>query len=99
MIIQNFDILATTPLRKQALLIAEAGFQGVATLPLVQKHFVYNAESQTLSVRGQKFNLTPYKNIIVVGFGKAALQAVTGVQQALGNRITCGFVIDIAQGD
>jgi glycerate 2-kinase len=99
MIIQNFDTLATTPLRKQALLIAEAGFQGVATLPLVQQHFVYDHSIQTLYVRGQKFGLSKYKKIMVVGFGKAALQAVTGVQQTLGSRISCGFVIDIAQGD
>ncbi len=98
MIIQNFDTLATTSLRKQALLIAEAGYQGVATMPLVQRHFTYDDSIKTLTVRGQKFNLAQYKKVIVIGFGKAALHAVTGIQQALGPRISCGFVIDIEQG-
>jgi glycerate 2-kinase len=98
MIIKNFDILADSPLRKQALLIAEAGLQGIATAPLVKQHFRYNPQTKVLSVRGQKFATADYKKIVVVGFGKAALQAVTEIQTALGERISCGFVIDVAQG-
>jgi len=98
MIIKNFETLASTPLRKQALLIAEAGLQGVATAPLVKQHFRYNAKTQVLSVRGHKFAMADYKKIMVIGFGKVALQAVTEIQTALGERITCGFVIDVEQG-
>ena len=45
-IIKNFDRLATSMLRKQALTVVEAGFAAVNTKTAVEKNFVYNAKKQ-----------------------------------------------------
>jgi glycerate 2-kinase len=94
MLISNYDVIALTPLRKQALLIADAGLEAIGTGRLVREHFRYDSGSKILAVRGQNFETAGYKRVIVVGFGKAALQAVSGIREILGNRISCGFVID-----
>ena len=98
MIFQNFDQLATSPLRKQALLIAEAGFLAINTKEAVRRQFLYNEKSGQLSVMGEEFKLKDYKNVICVGFGKAAFDAVSEIQSILKDRIKCGFVIDLKDG-
>lgn len=98
-IIQNFDKLASSPLRKAALKIVEAGFLAVSTRSAVQKQFVYNPASGILKVQGKKFDLSDYSRIVCVGFGKAALEAVTAIQEILKNKITCGYVLDLKEGN
>lgn len=98
-IIKNFDQLATTSLRKQALTIAEAGYQAINTQNAVRQNFIYNPKKQLLRVFGEEFDLKKYKRIVCVGFGKAALEAVTAIQQILQDRISCGFVLDLKEGN
>jgi len=98
MIFSNYHTVALTPLRKQALLIADAGLEAIATERAVAAHFQYDEGSKVLKIRGQKFDTAGYKRVIVVGFGKAALQAATAIQKILGERISCGFVIDVVKG-
>ena len=97
-IIKNFEQLATSPLRRQALKIAEAGFKAINTTKAVQKNFIYDQEKDRLAVLGQEFKLDGYKRIILVGFGKAALEAATAINQILGDKISKGLVIDLKQG-
>lgn len=97
--IKNIQQLATSPLRKQGLQIAEAGFAAINTAAAVRKSFIFDAKKNKLKVLKQEFNLLKFKKIIVVGFGKAALEAVTEIQKILQNKITCGFVIDLKEGD
>ena len=98
-IIKNFDALATSALRKQVLDIAEAGFLAINTKSAVAKNFVYNEKKQHLTVCGQEFNLALYKRIVCVGFGKAALGAVTAIQNILKDKISCGYVLDLKEGN
>lgn len=98
-VIKNFGQLATSMQRKQALTVAEAGFEAINTRKSVKKQFIYDAKKQKLTVMGRKFNLPDYKKIVCVGFGKAALEAVTEIQQILKDKITCGYVLDLKEGD
>jgi glycerate-2-kinase len=52
-----------------------------------------------LHVCKQQYNLKNFKKIICVGFGKVALSAVTEIQKILRDKITCGFVIDLKEGN
>jgi glycerate-2-kinase len=99
MVIKNFEKLASSPLRGQALKIAEAGLSAINTAEFTRKHFLFDAKKQQLKILGRNFDLKPYKRIVCVGFGKAALEAVTEIQKILKDRISCGFVIDLTAGD
>lgn len=94
MLIKNFATLATTPLRKQALLIAEAGLQKIVEPSLLRQHLSFQPRHQTLSVRGKKFNLSAYQRIFIMGFGRGASQIVAEIQQAFPGHISGGLVID-----
>ena len=98
-IIKNFDRLATSMLRKQALTVVEAGFAAVNTKTAVEKNFVYNAKKQKLKIFNEQFDLAKFKRIVCVGFGKAALEAVTAVQAILKDKISCGYVLDLKEGN
>lgn len=97
-IIKNFNSLATSALRRQSLEIVEAGFESINTTKAVERNFVYNPKTQDLKVLKQKFNLREYKKIVCVGFGKAALEAVTAIQNVLKDKISCGYVLDLKEG-
>jgi glycerate 2-kinase len=99
MTIKNLEQLATNPGRKQALLIAQAGLAALNTSRLVEERLQYHQRSDTLTVRGQKFDLKNYQRVIVVGIGKGALQTVAAIKQILGSRISDGVVIDVAGGE
>jgi glycerate 2-kinase len=98
-IINNFSKLATSNLRKHALEVIEAGFNSINTEQVIQKHLVYMQSKNVLVACGKKFDLSIYKRIVCVGFGKAAFSAVSEIQKILKDRISCGFVIDLKDGD
>ncbi len=98
MIIKNFDKLASSGLRKQALTIVEAGLEAINTKQAVEKNFLFNEKSQELKIFNQKFDISKFKRIVCVGFGKAALEAVTAIQSILRNKISCGYVLDLKEG-
>jgi len=95
MIIQNFQKLATSSLRRQALLIAEAAFEAINTKKAIERNFVYNSKKQILKVQGKKFILSDYKNIVCAGFGKVSIEAVKEIQSILKDKITKGLVIGL----
>ncbi len=112
-IITNFDTLATSSLRRQALEITEAGFRAINTKQAVKRTVKYNPKKQVLEVgghepltakgglgtwHGKKYLLNGFDRVICIGFGKAAFNAVLELQNILGDKIKCGFVIDLKQG-
>ena len=98
-IIKNFDILASSPLRRQALQIAEAGLEAINTRIAVRRTVAYDARGQVMRVGGKKYRLQDFDRVVCVGFGKAAYDAVSELQAMLAGRISCGFVIDLKEGD
>ncbi len=96
--IKNYNQLATSVLRKQALLIAEAGFEAINTKKAVERNFIFEPKKQKLKIFKQEFEIGKFKRIVCIGFGKAALEAVTAIQQILKEKITCGYVLDLKEG-
>lgn len=98
-IIKNFDQLATSALRRQALLIAEAGYEAINTKKAVENAVDFDEKKNLLIVQKQKFNLAGKKKIIILGIGKAALEAASAIYKILGEKISAGYVIDVRDGD
>lgn len=113
-IIKNFDQLATSALRRAALEIVEAGLGAIDTKEAVRGAVKYNERKQILEIgghepltagggsgtwRSKKYQLTDFERVICVGFGKAAFNAVSELQNILGDKIKCGYVIDLKEGD
>jgi glycerate-2-kinase len=98
-IIKNYDDLITSELRKQALIIAESGYEAIDTEKVVRSRVLYNSKTTELRVEGQRFVLKNYKKVTCIGVGKVALAAMTELQKKLGSAMSCGFVIDLTQGE
>jgi glycerate 2-kinase len=98
-VIKNFDLLATSSLRRQALRIVEAGFAAIDTKTAVNRTVKYNQQKEILKVDGKSYPLADFERVICVGFGKAAFNAVSELQNILGDKIKCGFVIDLKEGN
>jgi len=95
--IKNFDQLAITENRRLALSVAEAGLAALDTekvildsVRLVDNH---------LSVLGENFDLSKFKNIKVVGFGKAVSAAAVALEKILGPKIKEGAVVGLDKAE
>ncbi|MFA4999178.1 MAG: DUF4147 domain-containing protein [Parcubacteria group bacterium] len=96
MFITNYKKIALTSLRKDALEIMKAGIDAV--LPETVLKNKLRLKKNVLLVDGRKVDLSRYKNIYVVGGGKAAYRTAKFVEGLLENRITDGVVIDVKKG-
>jgi glycerate-2-kinase len=94
--IKNFQNLASSQLRKDALLIAEAGLTAINTEQAFERNFVYHAPSQVLKLLGKRYALAKFKNIYCVAFGKASFAGMASVAKLLGSKLTAGFAIDVS---
>ena len=90
--IKNFDKLARTTPRRDALDILEAGYNSINTTCVVRKNIQVN--ETTLTVRGQEFQINDYENIFLIGFGKGSCEAVFEINSILTTHIKKGVVID-----
>src|ERR1035437_2554945 len=91
--IKNFDELATTENRKLALQIAEAGLDAIDTEKVMLDSV--KLEKNVLSIKGEKFDLSKFKKIKVVGFGKASCDGALALEKVLGDKIKEGAVIGL----
>jgi glycerate-2-kinase len=95
--IKNLDTLAITTNRKIALEIMNAGLNAINTEG-VMLDFV-KLENNILNISGQSFDLSKFKNIKVVGFGKSSGEAAVALDKILGDKITEGAVIGLEKVD
>jgi glycerate 2-kinase len=104
MIITNFKNLARNPLRKKALLIAEAGYQEIDIAKTVKQRI--NLKNGRLTVSGTitrdsagkhhlDINLNNYKNVFVVGIGKGSALASLALAKILGKGLSAGIALDV----
>ncbi|OGI82046.1 hypothetical protein A3I25_01110 [Candidatus Nomurabacteria bacterium RIFCSPLOWO2_02_FULL_42_17] len=91
--IKNFKELATTKNRETALLIAEAGLDAINTEKVILDSI--KLENNILLVQGQSFDLSKFKRIKVVGFGKASCDAAMALEKILEDKIKEGVVIGL----
>lgn len=95
--IKNFAQLATSPLRKDALEIIEAGLAAIDTNKII-KQSVKLHNNKLLQIKDTWLDLTKYRRVYFVGIGKAAFTAAKAVEEILGEYITDGIVLDVQGG-
>ncbi|MDO8504727.1 MAG: DUF4147 domain-containing protein [Candidatus Liptonbacteria bacterium] len=91
--IKNFDSLAVTPLRRAALIIAEAGLEAIDTEKVVRGQV--RIEGDTLHIGGEIASLKDIGRIVVITVGKCALDAAVVLEKVLGDRLTRGVALYI----
>lgn len=91
--IKNFNEIATTSNRRMALEIIESGLDAINTEKVIYSSFLLN--ENILSIKGQEFDLSKFKKIKVVGFGKSSCEAALALEKILGSRIEKGAVIGL----
>jgi hydroxypyruvate reductase len=91
--IKNFDTLAKTSARRDALTIVEAGYQAIDT-DAALRAFV-QLLGDTLSVGERAYKLTEYEHIYIVGCGKVACRAAATLEDILKGKVSGGAVIGV----
>jgi glycerate-2-kinase len=92
--IQNFEKLAENDLRRDALTIAEAGYEAINVgSTLKQKLHIENDE---LTVGDKKYSLKN-RRIFFVSVGKCAFVAAAAIEELLGERLTSGIALDVSK--
>lgn len=91
-LITNLSELSTNTEKSNALQIVNAGFLTINTKEAIKKNITLTQNN--LIINGKIFNLDLYKNIYVIGFGKASSHATAELENVLGNKISGGIVID-----
>jgi len=93
MIITNYEEVAHTPLRKDALDILISGVNSVLPSKVLVNNINFNKESRILKIEDSYF---PIKgDVYVIGFGKAAGFMAEQIEKAIGlDNIKAGAVID-----
>lgn len=79
-----------TRLRRDALAIFDAGLKGADPVKGIRQHV--RRHRDMLDVVGHRYDLSAYRNIYVVGAGKASARMALVVEELLANRISRGLV-------
>ena len=93
MIIKNCSEIGSTPLRRYAAEILEAGIKAALPSNIIPKAFLYYPENRILAVNSGFYNLD--KRVFAIGGGKASGRMAQAIEQILPESIlTGGIVID-----
>ncbi len=92
-VIKNAEELATTPLRRDALEILEAGYQAILTKEVVRSQV--EVDGKNLKIDGHIFSLNAYERIFFVGIGKCAFDAGEVFEEKLHGWLTDGIILDV----
>ena len=99
MTITNFKNLARNPLRKKALLIAEAGYEAIKIERVIsQKIKLKNNMLNIATIDDSKninLDLNNYKGVYIIGIGKGSALASATLAKILGKRLAGGIALDI----
>ncbi len=93
--IQNFDALATSKQRKDALEIVESAFASIDTKTVLHK--AVQVTDGILKVGGTTFVLAEYRNVYIIGFGKVSCKAAFVLEKLLDGRVKDGAVVGIKE--
>jgi len=95
-IIQNFDQLATDPLREHGLLILEAGLQAVKTKSVLSAQI--KREGSILHLGAESADLGLFDRVFLVAFGKCAVAMAGALEPLLLDKLTAGIALDVVPG-
>ena len=98
MIIRNYRELATSPLRRTALDVLEAGLAALQTPDIMRRSVTLFGLGAWLRVKDVEIDLSQFPQILVVGIGKAAVAMGKTLEEILGDRITTGIILDRKPG-
>ncbi|MFK5925740.1 MAG: glycerate kinase [Desulfuromusa sp.] len=76
--------------RQDAITIFQAGLQAVAPEAAIKKFC--QLDKDILKVYGQNYDLSQFRNIFVLGAGKAGASMAKAVEEILGDRISAGLI-------
>lgn len=91
--IQNFETLAKNDLRRNALSIAEAGYEAITIGVALERRL--RIENDTLRIDTQSYPLAG-RRVYFVGVGKCAFAAAEAVEKILGDALTGGIALDVS---
>lgn len=90
--IRNRESLATSPIREQVLQLVEAAYVSIDTEERI--HSTVRLEGDILTVGGYTYDISRYRSVSVIGFGKASSKAAQALEAILGEKLTGGIVLD-----
>lgn len=82
--------MSLAQLRQDALTIFHAGLKAVDPVNAIKRHL--HRQGDTLEIQGQRYELSTFDGIYVVGMGKAAAVMAQALEQLLGDRLRAGIV-------
>ncbi len=94
-IIKNYDSLNTNDNRKVALELIETAFASITPQEVFKTNFSF--ENNILRLTDQTFNLNDYERVHVIGFGKGSSEMCKIIEDAIGDKLTQGFDIDVVE--
>lgn len=94
--ITNFETLATTPLRRDALTIVEAAYRSIDTKLAIQASCSFH--DGVLTLGSASYKVDEYEHVYLIGFGKASCSAVQALESLLEGKVKEGIVIDKSPG-
>lgn len=93
--ISNFDALATTLLRKDALTIVEAAYDAIDTIGIIQKNCHLAGTTLSIGFQAmQSFDLSQFEHVYIIGLGKASCLAAGTLEAMIHGHVSSGIVID-----
>ncbi len=93
-IIKNFDELAATKERKICLEIIESGLSSIQPEKIIAENIFL--KNSVLAIQDKTINLKRYKRVFLLGFGKGSARLSKNIEKLLGDFLTGGYVIDLA---
>ena len=90
--IVNYEKLANGKPRADALTILEAGYDAIQTERVIQDNV--SVTGDVINIRGRTFDMRPFKNVYLLGFGKGACSATYELYKILNTRLKKTVVID-----
>lgn len=96
--VKNFETLAKTSLRADALSIFEEGLTAIDTARVMEEELRWDPAARTLCVKGLKVCFSDYERVFFVAVGKCAVAAARSAERVFGDGLAGGFVLDIQSG-
>ena len=91
--IKNFDALASTPARADALAVIEAAYAAIDTDKAIRAKVTL--DGAVLTISNERINLSDFDRVYIVGCGKVACQAAATLEDIVRAYVTGGAVIGV----
>lgn len=93
--IKNTESLATSDNRRIILSLIEHAFSAITPSAVFDKDF--SLSDSTLKIQDKTFDLSQFKRVFLLGFGKGSAEMCKILEGKLGDRLTQGYDIDVVE--